>query len=166
MGSHPRSSNYCVCDGERAHTHLLHAYFSVAHTLCAYFAHSYACCAQAWLKGVCRAHVVISLSSHLLPTHVSPVLALAVPWRSLRDHSRLRPRRPHWRFCARDPAELPRPKSAGQVHSARGRGVWLPGQVRPQHRLWAQRVRQDHFRGWWHDAHQRSDFSKKHEREH
>ena len=29
--------------------------------------------------------------------------------------------------------ELSRPKSAGQAHSARGRAVWLPGQVRPQH---------------------------------
>ena len=58
--------------------------------------------------------------------------------------------RPH------DPAELSRPKSAGQAHSARGRAVWLPGHVRPPHRLWAQRVRQDHFRGCWHAAHQRS----------
>ena len=52
---------------------------------------------HAWLKSqvlvACACH--ISLSSHLLPSHVSPVLAPAVPRRSLRDHSRLRPRRPH-----------------------------------------------------------------------
>ena len=33
------------------------------------------------------------------------------------------------------PAELSRPKSAGQAHPARGRAVWLSGQVLPQHRL-------------------------------
>ena len=63
---------------------------------------------KCWLKGVCSTHVVISLSSHFLPSHVSPVLAPAVPWRSLRDHSR--PRRPYWLWCPRDPAELHRPK--------------------------------------------------------
>ena len=37
------------------------------------------------------------------------------------------------------------------------REVWLPGQIRYKHRLWAQEVRQEYFRGWWHDAHQRSE---------
>ena len=36
-GSHPRSSNYCVCDGRCAHTHLLHAQFSGAHFVHAHF---------------------------------------------------------------------------------------------------------------------------------
>ena len=51
------------------------------------------------------------------------------------------------------------------------REVWLPGRVRCKHRLWAQRVRQDHFCGQWHDAHQRSEpqfcrLLENHEREH
>ena len=60
----------------------LHAHFSAALTLRVHFAHSYACYTHAWLKSVCSAHVVISLSSHLLLSHVAPVLALvfvAVP---------------------------------------------------------------------------------------
>ena len=57
------------------HTHLLHAHFSGVHTLRVHFAHSCACYTHAWLKGVCSTHVVISLSSHLLLSHVSPVLA-------------------------------------------------------------------------------------------
>ena len=52
---------------------------SLVYIHCAYFAQSYACHTHAWLKGVCSAHVVISLSSHLLFSHVSPVLAPAVP---------------------------------------------------------------------------------------
>ena len=47
-------------------------------------------------------------------------------------------------------------KAQGMRISARGREVWLSGQVRPQHRLWSQEVRQDHFCGQWHDAHWRS----------
>ena len=41
-GSHPRGSNYCVCDGECTHTHLSLAHFSGVHTLCVNFAHSHA----------------------------------------------------------------------------------------------------------------------------
>ena len=55
-------------------------------------------------------------------------------------------------------------KAQGMRTSARGREVWLSSHVRPQHRLWAQEVRQDHFCGQWHDAHwdlnEISDFSK------
>ena len=115
-GSHPRSSNYCVCDRWCSDTHLLHAHFSGVLLL---RVHSHACYTHAWLKGVCSAHVVISLSSHLLPSHVSPIIAPAVPWRSLRDHSRPRPHR-LWR--PRLPAELSRPK----------RAVWPSGQVLAQ----------------------------------
>ena len=62
-------------------------------------------------------------------------------------------------------------KSAGQAHSARGPGVWLPGRFHALHGLRAQRVRQDHFCGRWRDAHQRSEpqylrFLENHEREH
>ena len=128
---------------------------------------------HAWLKSqvlvACACH--ISLSSHLLPSHVSPVLAPAVPWRSLRDHSRLRPRRPHWRSCPHDLAELSRPESAGQADSARGRAGWLSGQVVTNTGYEPKRVRQDHFRGQWHDAHQRSGpqflrLLENHKREH
>ena len=150
------------------HTHLLYGNFCAALTLRVNFAHSHACHTHAWLKDVRSAHVVISLSSHLLPSHVSPILAPAVPWRSLREHSRPRPHR-LWR--PRFPAELSRPESAGQAHSARGRAVWLSGQVRAQQRLWAQKVRQEYFRRWWRNAHQRSGpqflwLLENHEREH
>ena len=53
--------------------------------------------------------------THLLPSHVSPVLAPAVPWQPPRYHS--------WLWRPRLPAELSRPESAGQAHSARGRAV-------------------------------------------
>ena len=51
------------------------------------------------------------------------------------------------------------------------RKVWLPGQVRCKHRLWAKEVRQEYFRGWWHDTHQWSGpqhllLIENHEREH
>ena len=65
--SHPRGTNYCVCDGERTHTHLLHAHFSGVHALRVHFAHSCACYTHAWFKGVCSAHVVISLSHSRSP---------------------------------------------------------------------------------------------------
>ena len=133
-GSHPRSSNDCVCDGG-VHTLVARTFFwctYTARTLRTFLCVLLTCKAQG-----SRVSAVRMSSSHLHPSHVSPVLAPAVPWRSLRDLSR--PRRPHWRFCPRDPAELPRPKGAGQAHSARGRGVWLSGQVRCKHRKWAQK---------------------------
>ena len=51
---------------------------------------------------------------------------------------------------------LPVLQAQGMRISARGRAVWPPGQVRPQHMFRAQQVRQDHFCGQWHDAHWRS----------
>ena len=48
------------------------------------------------------------LTFSLLMFH--PSLAPAVPWPTLQDLSR--PQRPHWRFCPRAPAELPRLKRA------------------------------------------------------
>ena len=120
-GSHPRSSNYCVCDGE-VYTHSPVARtFSGVHTLRVHFAHSYACYTHAWLKGVCSAHVVISLSSHLLSLFMfHPSLLLLFLDGSLRDHSRLRPYR-LWRPWL--------PAEPSEAHSARGRAVLLPGQV-------------------------------------
>ena len=58
------------------HTHLLHAHFSAALTLRVHFALFYACYTHAWLKGVCSAHAVISLSSHLLLFMFHPSLFL------------------------------------------------------------------------------------------
>ena len=93
-----------------------------------------------------RMSSLFDLVFSLLMFHPSPS---AVPWRSLRDDSRLRP---HRRTRPHHPAELSRPKSAGQAHSARGWAVWLPGQVHSSHILWAQGVGQDCFRGRWHDT--------------
>ena len=142
-----------VCATGCVHTLTCCTHIYLVYIQCAYTSHIVMRATHAWLKGVCSAHVVISLSSHLLPSHVSPVLAPAVLWRSLRDHSRQRPR---WLWRPRLPAELSRPKSAGRAHSARGRGVWLPGRFHALHRLWVQKVRQEYFRGWWQGAHQRS----------
>ena len=85
--SHARSSNYCVCDGVCTHTHLLPRTFSGVHTLRVHFAHSYACYTHAWLKGVCSAHVMSPLT-HLLTSHVSPVLTYVLPCCSLTVTSR------------------------------------------------------------------------------
>ena len=78
--------------------------------------------AQGCLQCACRHLSIISPSPFSCSSVLAPVF-LAVPWRSLRDHSRLRP---HWLWRPRLPAELSRPRSAGQAHSARGRAVWLP----------------------------------------
>ena len=132
--SHPRSSNYCVCDRVCTHTDLLHEHFSGVHTLRVHFAHSYACHTHAWLKGVCSAHVVISLSSDLLLSQFHPSLLLL----SLDGHLETTPTATSLTFSRpRLPAELPRPRSAGQAHSTGGRGDWLPGRFRPQHTLWS-----------------------------
>ena len=105
--SHVVATTVCATGDEHTLTCCTHIFLVYIH--CAYTSDilmrvTHKC----WLKGVCSTHVVISLSSHFLPSHVSPVLAPAVPWRSLRDHSR--PRRPYWLWCPRDPAELHQPK--------------------------------------------------------
>ena len=112
---------YIFCSTYTART--LRTFLCVLHT----------CMAQGCLRCACRHLSVISPSPFLM---FHPSLLLLVPWRSLRDHSRLRPRRLHWRSRPHLPAELSRPKIAGQAHSARGRAFWLPGQVRPQHIMW------------------------------
>ena len=64
-------------------------------------------------SSVCKkvfAHVSFLSPSRHLPSHVSPILAL--PWRSLRDQSRLRL---HWLRHPRDLAVLSRPESAGHA---------------------------------------------------
>ena len=105
-----------LCSRRRSctYTHLLHAHFSGVHTLCA---HTHVSCVHihAWLK-LFAVRMSSLPSSCLLRSHHSPIF-LAVPARSLRDQSRLRP---HRRTRPHDPAELSRPQSAGQAHSGRG----------------------------------------------
>ena len=84
-----------------------------AHSACTItFAHLHACAhtrmAQVSVKRCL--HMCRFSPSRLPPSHDSPILA--VPWRSLRDHSR---QRPHWRSRPHDLAVLSRPKSAGHA---------------------------------------------------
>ena len=120
-GSHPRSGNYCVCDGWCTHTHQLHAHFSGVHTLWVHFAHSEACYTHAWLKGVCSAHVVISPSPFSCFTRPCSCGSLTVTSRLFTTSTT------SLTFQFTRISELLRPKSAGQAHIARGRGVWLRG---------------------------------------
>ena len=75
-------------------------------------AHLHACThrrmAQVSVKKKCLSHECLCSLSLLLPSHVSPTLA--VPARSHRDHSR---RRPHRRSRPHVLAAVPRPESAG-----------------------------------------------------
>ena len=79
-----------------------------------HFAHLHACHIHAWLKchekRRCLSHECLCSLSRLHPSHDS--LIFAVPWRSLRDHSRLRF---HWQSHSHDLAVLSRPKSAGHA---------------------------------------------------
>ena len=107
------SSNYSVYDGECTYTHLLHAHF-----FCAQRAHSVlrtsSCVSHtrkaqvSWKR--CLSHECHFSPSRLLPSHVSPTLAVSA--RSLRDHSR---QRLHWRSRPRVLAELSRPESEGHA---------------------------------------------------
>ena len=56
-------------------------------------------------------------------------------------------------YCRTFPSWKRRTCATPHLH----RKVWLLGQIRCKHRMWAQEVRQDHFCGWWQDAHQRSE---------
>ena len=94
---------------------------------CSLPVHTLTCCTHIFLRTSARLHAcahtrvaqvpetgslhVCHISpSRLLPSHVSFILA--VPWRSLRDHSRLRP---HRRSRPHVLAVLTRPKSAGHA---------------------------------------------------
>ena len=127
------------------YTHLLHAHFS-AHSACTItFAHLRACHTHAWLKW-CLHVCPLSLAFSLLMYH--PFFAVSVRRLSLSLSLDF----PVHTFLP----YLPVLQAQGKRISARGREVWLSGQVRPQHKFWAQRVRQDQFCGQWHDAHWRS----------
>ena len=110
------SNTFCCAPADdRVHTlTCCNAHFSGVHTLCA---HTHVSCVHihAWLK-LFAVRMSSLPSSCLLRSHHSPIF-LAVPARSLRDQSRLRP---HRRTRPHDPAELSRPQSAGQAHSGRG----------------------------------------------
>ena len=90
-------------DKECTHTHLLHAHFLV-YIHCAYTSHILMRVTHTHGSRVSAARMSSSLC-HLtfsLLTRRCSCCSLTV------DFSR--PRRPHWRFCPRDPAELHRPK--------------------------------------------------------
>ena len=98
-----------VCTpGRCTYTHLLQAHFSAHGAYTITFAHlscvSHTRMAQGCQKG--SLHMCHISPSRLLQSHVS--LILAVPWRSLRDHS--------WLWRPRVPAELTCPNSAGHAH--------------------------------------------------
>ena len=147
--SYTCSSDYSVYDGVCTYTHLLHAHFSVAQfalrtstlLMRVTYTHGSSVC-----KKVFVTWVSLFSPSRLLPSYVSPIFCC------LRATPHLLIDFPVHTFLP----YLPVLKAQGMRISARGREVWLSGQVRPQHRLWAQRVRQDHFCGQWHDAHWRS----------
>ena len=166
--THVGATTVCTTVGVHTLT-CLHAHFS-AHSSCTVIlAHLHACAhtrmAQACQQGVCTCVVSLHLAFSLLMSHSSLLF--------LHGHFETTPDlRPHWRSRPHVLAELShneKRRTCATPHMHRE--VWLPGQVRSKHRLWAQRVRQDHFRGWWHDAHQRSEPQflrclENHEREH
>ena len=115
-----------------------------AATLCATGGvHTLTCCSHTFCAQ--RAHCVLRTSSCVSHTHCSRSwkrCLLHAHVVSL-DFSHLSPVSVRC-FCT----VTSRPTSPTHP-SARGRAVWLLGH-------WARRVRQDHFRGCWHAAHQRS----------
>ena len=93
----------------------------------------------------CLSHECLCSLPRFLPFHVSPVSAVLV-------HPLRHP--PSVRLLAElSPSLKRRTCATPHLH----REVWPPGQVGCTHRLWAQRVRRDHFCGRWHDACQRSE---------
>ena len=102
-------------------THLLRT-FSGVHTMRVHFAH-FSCVLHTNMD-----RCLHCAYRHLSLTSLSPfscftrLYFFVVLWRSLRDHSRLRPHR-----CSRPLfAEISRPQSAGQAHTARGQSVLIP----------------------------------------
>ena len=169
-GSYTCSSDYNMYDGgvyihsavartffctKRVHNHICTLLMRVTYT------HGSSVC-----KKVCCMHMsLISISP-------SPFSCLTHPCWSRTVTSRLLPATtsltiPSTRSCSTYLSQKRRTHATPHEH----RGVWLPGQIRSQHRLWAQKVRREYFHGWWHDAHQRSGpqylrHLENHEREH
>ena len=124
----------------------MHAHFSAQRVhshICTFLMR---CHIHAWLKGakkfLCTCVVSLHLAFSCLMSHPSLLFL----------HGHFEPTFPSAPFL---PYFLVL-KAQGMRNSARGREVWPSGQVRPHHRLWAQRLRQDHTCGEWHDTHWRS----------
>ena len=139
----------CTTGGVHTHSPVARTFFCC--TVCLRTsAHLHACHTHAWLKAQvsCKKVVcvcVLDLSISLSPSHDSPVF-LAVLARSLRDlipttTSLLTPTST-W-SCRTFPSWKCRRCATPHLH----RDVRLPDQIRCKHRLWAQGVRHDHFRG-------------------
>ena len=158
--SYTWSSDCSVYDGRST---CMHAQFFCAHPHIFMRVHIHA-----WLKCLKR---FIACASHL-SISPSPFSCLIHPCCSLTVTSRPLPTTtsqtiPSTRSCRMYVSWTRRTCAIPHMH----REVWLPDQVRCKHRLWSQKVRQEYFREWWHDAHQRSGpeylrLLENHEREH
>ena len=114
-------------------THLLHAHF-LQHWHCAYTTHI--------LMRVTHMHgsrvSAVRMSSSLCHLTFSFLMSIFFCYFcSLTFTSRPLPITTSLTLTSGTSCRFSRPKSAGQAPSARGRAVWLHGQVRLQHRLWA-----------------------------
>ena len=151
--SHPRSGNYCVCDGGGTHTPC-RTHIFLTHFPCVAYRHR----VHAWPKvfAVRMSHLAIS------PSPFSCFI-LAVPARSLRH---LVP------VCTFLAELFPIRKRGSSALPHERRGVWPPGRSDALHKLRSQRVWQVYFCRWRHDAYQRSELRqhlslfKNHTREH
>ena len=164
--THVAATAVCKTEG-CTYTHLLHAHFS-AHGACtatfAYFlcvSHTRMTQAQVVSKR-CLLHVYHTSPSCFLYLMSHPsLLFIDGHFETIPDLTSTRSCRIYLSWKRR---------ASAPPHEQRG--VWLSGQVRPQHRLWAQEVRQNLFCGQWHDARWRSRppwnlwLLEKHTREH
>ena len=153
--SHPSSTNYCVCDGQCTHTHLLHVHLLV-YIHCAYTSH------------------ILMRVTHMHGSRVSAVRMSCLPWLTfsllmfhpsllmssllfLDGHFETTPDCDLTDFDVHDfPQNFPDLKA--QVKRTPNEDE-LSGYLAKSafnRRLWAQEVRQDHICGQWHDAHWRS----------
>ena len=138
--SHPRSGNYCVCDGECTHTPCRTHIFLTPFP-CVTYRHR----VHAWLKVFAVRMSFLSIS----PSPFSCFIRRPCCSRTVTSAPR---------SCLHLPCRtVPGPKRGSSALPHERRGVWLPGRSHALPKLWAQKVRQDYFCRWWHDAHQRSE---------
>ena len=104
--THVVATTVCTTGSVHALTCCTHSFLSTARSLCTHT--SCGCHIHAWLKVMKKGslHMCHISPSRLLQSHVSPILA--VPWRSLRDHS--------WLWRPHVLAVLTCPESAGHAH--------------------------------------------------
>ena len=93
-----------VCATGSVHTLTCCKHIFLQHWHCAYTSHILKRVTHIHGSRVSALHMCHTSPSRLLPSDDSPVFAPAVPWRSFRDHSRQRLRRPHWLWRPRRPA--------------------------------------------------------------